>query len=85
MTTLATITVKNQLTIPQEMIEMLGLDEIRKALISIKDKVLVVKPLVSQVDSLAGSLAYLAKTANSKKIRLETKEKIAARIAREGI
>lgn len=87
MTVLATITTKNQLTIPKEITEALNLDEIRKVLVSIKGKTMVIKPLSSKVEKLAGSLAYLSsgRSVDFKKIRAITQEKIAQEVAREGI
>lgn len=87
MTVLATITTKNQLTIPKEITEALSPEGIRRVLISVRGKVLVIKPLSSRVESLGGSLAYLSakNPADLKKIRTITQEKTAEEIAREGI
>lgn len=88
MTTLATITYKNQLTIPKKIIEALGLGKIRRVLISVRGKQIAIKPLESKVDELAGSLSYLSSTkkpADLKKIRKKTQELVAAEIAKEGI
>lgn len=87
MTTLATITYKNQLTIPKEIIQTLGLNKLRRVLISVRGKQIAVSPLESKVDSLAGSLSYLSsfkKPAILKKIRKKTQELVAAEIVKEG-
>lgn len=87
MTSLATITSKNQLTIPKEIIDALGLAELRKVLVSVRDKSLVIQPVPSRVDELAGVLSYLSsgKTADLKKVRKRTQQKVAAQIAKEGL
>lgn len=87
MATLATITFKNQLTIPKAVVDALNMDEVRRVLISVKDKTLVVKPLASGVDLLAGSLsAYsLAKPVSFDKIRAKTQKEVTKEIAREGL
>lgn len=87
MATLATITSQNQLTIPKEVISALNFEGLRKVLLSIKDETLIVKPLSSKVDSLAGSLSYFAvgKPTDLKKIKKETETRVAAEIAREGL
>ena len=87
MTTLATITSKNQLTIPKEVMNALNLGKVRRVLISVEDKNLVVKPLVSRVESLAGSLSHLSfeKPVDFKQVRKETRKIVAAKIAKEGI
>lgn len=86
MTTLATITSQNQLTIPKEIVSALNFEGLRKVLLSIKDETLIVKPFPSKVDSLAGSLSFFAigKTSDLKKISKETETRIATEIAKEG-
>lgn len=86
MTTLATITSKNQLTIPREITEALDLEQVKRVLISVKEGNLVIKPLVSRIDILAGSLSYLSsgKQSDLKKVREKTQQKVAAEIAKEG-
>jgi len=81
---LVTITSKNQLTIPKQVSEDLGLG--RKALMLIEDEKMIIQPLTSKVEQLAGSLAYLAgkKPVNFRKIREVTRRKVAEKIAREG-
>lgn len=87
MTTIATITTKNQLTIPKEITEALSLKGVRKMLVSVKGNSLFIRPLSAKVESLAGSLAFLSsgKPANLRKVRKETQEKLAAEIVREGL
>lgn len=86
MTTLATITSKNQLTIPREITEALDLEQVRRVLISVKGGNLVIKPLISRIDTLAGSLSYLSsgKPSDLRKVREKTQQKVAAEIAKEG-
>lgn len=87
MVTIGTITYKNQLTIPQEFIKKLGLKGIKKVLISSHDDEIVIKPLRSGVEELAGSLAHLAKDKpkSLKEIRKQTQKLVAAEIAKEGL
>lgn len=87
MPALATITYKNQLTIPKEITDALNLEGSRRVLISVKNKILLVEPLLSEVDTLAGSLSYLSagKSANLKRVRVITQKKVAGQIAKEGL
>lgn len=88
MITLATITYKNQLTIPKEIIKALGLGRIRRVLISVRGKQIAIKPLESKVNELAGSLSHLSsakKPTDLRKVRKKTQELVAAEIAKEGI
>lgn len=87
MTVLATITSKNQLTIPKEVTKILNWKNVRKVLVTVQGEEMVVKPLASRVDLLAGSLAKYAKgkTNNFKKVRQETERIIAEEIAKEGL
>lgn len=87
MTTLATITSKNQLTVPKEIIKALGLEEVRRVLVSVRGEQIILKPLESKVDALAGSLSHLSsakKPTELKKVRRKTRELVAAEIAKEG-
>lgn len=87
MVSLATITYKNQLTIPREIIKRTRLKNSQKVLIEAKGGNLIIKPLKSRVEELAGSLAHLAKgkPTNWKKIRRETQRIVAKQIAQEGL
>lgn len=87
MTSLATITSKNQLTLPKEVIENLDWQRVKKVLISTQRGVLIIKPLSSKVETLAGSLAFLSpkKHLDFKRVRKATQKKVAAEIAREGM
>lgn len=87
MVVIATITYKNQLTIPQDFMEKLGLTEVRKVLISSLDDKLVIEPLRSRVDEVAGSLSHLkqSKPKSLKQIKNLTRQRVAAKIAREGL
>lgn len=84
---IATITYKNQLTLPQKIVDLAGLAKTRKVLISALNKTLIIKPLDSRVESLAGSLNYLTgnKASDLIKVRSKTKQIVAQQIAREGI
>lgn len=87
MTTLATLTSKNQLTVPKGIIDALGLEGLRRVLISVQGKEITIRPLQSKVGALAGSLSHLSsskKLVDLKKIRKKTQELVAAEIAKEG-
>ena len=87
MTTVATITAKNQLTIPKEISQYLAWQGVKKVLVSTQRGTLIIEPLSSQVDLLAGSLTAFAKgkTTDLKRIRQATREKVARQVAREGL
>lgn len=56
MVTIATITHKNQLTLPKEFIKDSELEGTRKVLLEKKGDKILIKPLKSKVHELAGSL-----------------------------
>ena len=86
MLSIGSITFKNQLTIPKQIIERLGLERVRKVLIFPQSNGFLVKPIVSSVELLAGSLAKKSKLRVSRKKERELSQKLVAReIAREGL
>ena len=87
MTFLATITSKNQITFPQEVINYLAMKENRKVLVHFSGDGIYLKPLNVTVDNLAGKYqqAVKGKSKNPKQIRLITQKKVSREIAGEGI
>jgi AbrB family looped-hinge helix DNA binding protein len=86
MVTIATITHKNQLTIPKEFVEKTNLKGSRKVLLEKKGKSVVIKPLKSSVDELAGSLYDPNRKSVSRKKERELVQKlISKKIAKEGV
>ena len=86
MVTIATITRKNQLTIPREFIEKSELSGVKKVLLEkIGDKVLI-KPLKSGVKELAGSLYNPKMRAITRKKERELLHRlIAHEVVKEGL
>lgn len=87
MTTLATITSKNQLTIPQEVLDYLQWQDTRRVLISTDNQTLQIRSLEPKSESLAGSLSFLSlsNSLSFKKIREKVKSAVASQAAREGL
>lgn len=85
MVTIATITHKNQLTIPKEFIENSSIEGVKKVLLEKKGDKILIKPLKSRVNELAGSLYDpKRKPLSRKKERELTQKLIAKEIAKEG-
>lgn len=86
MISLASITYKNQLTIPKVILQALDWGGVRKVLVAVEDGSLVVRPLTSKVDELAGSLAKYARgrSTDFRAVRKEVQKRVAAEIAKEG-
>lgn len=86
MVTVATITYKNQLTLPQELVEKTKLKNVKKVLIETQGENLLIKPLLSSVKSLSGSLDHLAKKhpIKPRNLRKEVQKRVAEQIAKEG-
>jgi bifunctional DNA-binding transcriptional regulator/antitoxin component of YhaV-PrlF toxin-antitoxin module len=86
MVSIASVTHKNQITLPKSILEKAGIIGTAKVLVSTDGKTVVLSPLKSKVSELSGSLAYLAKgkTFNLKQIRQRTEELAAAQIVNEG-
>lgn len=77
---LVTISTKNQITIPQDMLVLLGLTSKQKLLIEARESDLILRPLTSSiVDQTAGSLTSYVDSSKLKKsfktIIKETKRK----------
>jgi len=87
MTTIATITYKNQLTLPSRLVAELGLSNVRRVLISSHGDEIVLWPIKSTAASLAGSLAHLSKNRSQsiKAIRKQTMALVAKDVAHEGL
>ena len=86
MVTLATITYKNQLTIPNHIIEQSGLKETKKVLIVPKKDGFFVKPVISSLELLAGSLHKAGrKFVGTRKERELTQKIVARETAKEGL
>ena len=87
MVAIGTITYKNQLTIPQELLQGLEWIKPRKVLIESRDEGLLIKPVLSTVSALSGSLHHLVKKnpIPPAKMREIVQKKVAQEIAREGL
>jgi bifunctional DNA-binding transcriptional regulator/antitoxin component of YhaV-PrlF toxin-antitoxin module len=87
MTFLATITSKNQLTLPRAAVDLLAWQGVRRVLVSLDNQKLTIEPVTSRVEELAGKYATLAthQSHDLKEIEEKTQKIVAAEIAREGI
>lgn len=87
MVTVGSITYKNQLTIPKQVVERFGLKKIRKVLILPQEGGFLVKPIASSVDLLAGSLARprWRHNVNRKREREQVQKMVAEEVAKEGL
>lgn len=87
MVSIATITHKNQITIPKEFIQTSNLKGIKKVLLEKRGNEVFLRPLNSRVEKLAGSLAHLAKgkISDLKKVRENTITSVVRQIAKEGL
>ena len=86
MVTIATITHKNQLTLPKEFIQNSELEGARKVLLEKKGDKILIKPLKSRVHELAGSLHDPKRKPIERGMERELVQKaIAQEAAREGL
>lgn len=86
MVTIATITHKNQLTIPREFMESSNLVGTKKVLLEKKGNKILIKPLKSRVKELAGSLYdFKRKPFSRKKEREILQGLIAQEVKKEGL
>jgi len=81
MITIATITHKNQLTIPREFMENSNLSGAKKVLLEKKGQKILIKPLKSRVEELAGSLYNPKRKPLSRKKERELVQRLVARKA----
>lgn len=86
MVAIATITHKNQLTIPQKFLEQSNLKGVKKVLLEKRGAKILLKPLRSKVEELAGSLHDPKRKPISRKgERQEVQKLITKEIAQEGL
>jgi len=86
MVTIATITYKNQLNIPGRIVNKLGFKKVKKVLIVPKKDGFLVKPIVSSLELLAGSLHKPGrKFVGTRKERELTQKIVAREVAKEGL
>ena len=81
MVTIATITHKNQLTIPREFMENSNLSGAKKVLLEKKGQKILIKPLKSKVKELAGSLYDPKRKPLGRKVERELVQKLVAQEA----